>query len=47
MAALLLDFNGLVDFSNVVIGAQFLSTCAVVLVRRAPMREADAYCRAP
>lgn len=33
-AALLLDFNGLVDFSNVVIGAQFLSTCAVVLVRR-------------
>ncbi|MDD5305143.1 MAG: APC family permease [Elusimicrobia bacterium] len=35
IAALLLDFNGLVDFSNVVIGAQFLSTCAVVLVRRA------------
>ena len=34
-AALLLDFNGLVDFSNVVIGAQFLSTCAVVLKRRA------------
>lgn len=34
-AALLLDFNGLVDFSNVVIGAQFLSTCAVVLTRRA------------
>lgn len=34
-AALLLDFNGLVDFSNVVIGAQFLSTCAVVLARRA------------
>ncbi len=34
-AALLLDFNGLVDFSNVVIGAQFLSTCAVVLRRRA------------
>jgi amino acid transporter len=33
-AALLLDFDGLVDFSNVVIGAQFLSTCAVVLVRR-------------
>ena len=35
IAALLLDFNGLVDFSNVVIGAQFLSTCAVVLARRA------------
>ena len=34
LAALLLDFNGLVDFSNVVIGAQFLSTCAVVLARR-------------
>lgn len=34
-AALLLDFDGLVDFSNVVIGAQFLSTCAVVLSRRA------------
>lgn len=33
-AALLLDFDGLVDFSNVVIGAQFLSTCAVVLSRR-------------
>jgi len=35
LAALLLDFNGLVDFSNVVVGAQFLSTCAVVLKRRA------------
>lgn len=35
LAALLLDFNRLVNFSNVVIGAQFLSTCAVVLVRRA------------
>ncbi|UPT75820.1 MAG: APC family permease [Elusimicrobiota bacterium] len=35
VAALLLDFDGLVDFSNVVIGAQFLSTCAVVLRRRA------------
>jgi len=35
LAALMLDFNGLVDFSNVVIGAQFLSTCAVVLRRRA------------
>jgi amino acid transporter len=34
-AALLLDFDGLLDFSNVVIGAQFLSTCAVVLSRRA------------
>lgn len=34
VAALALDFNGLVDFSNVVIGAQFLSTCAVVLRRR-------------
>ncbi|MCR4294958.1 MAG: APC family permease [Elusimicrobia bacterium] len=34
-AALVLDFDGLVDFSNVVIGAQFLSTCAVVLSRRA------------
>lgn len=34
IAALLLDFDGLVDFSNVVIGAQFLSTCAVVLSRR-------------
>lgn len=34
-AALLLDFDGLLDFSNVVIGAQFLSTCAVVLARRA------------
>lgn len=33
-AALVLDFDGLVDFSNVVIGAQFLSTCAVVLSRR-------------
>ncbi len=39
VAALLVDFNGLVDFSNVVIGAQFLSTCAVVLRRRA--REAS------
>lgn len=35
LAALVLDFDGLVDFSNVVIGAQFLSTCAVVLRRRA------------
>lgn len=35
LAAALLDFDGLVDFSNVVIGAQFLSTCAVVLSRRA------------
>lgn len=34
LAALALDFNGLVDFSNVVIGAQFLSTCAVVMRRR-------------
>jgi len=34
IAAILLDFNGLVDFSNIVIGAQFLSTCAVVLSRR-------------
>lgn len=34
-AALVLDFDGLVDFSNVVIGAQFLSTCVVVLSRRA------------
>ncbi len=33
-AAAALDFEGLVDFSNVVIGAQFLSTCAVVLRRR-------------
>lgn len=33
-AALLLDFDGLVDFSNVVICAQFVSTCAVVLRRR-------------
>jgi len=33
-AALLLDFDGLVDFSNVVICAQFLSTCAIVLLRR-------------
>jgi len=34
LAALLLDFDGLVDFSNVVVCAQFLSTCAVVLRRR-------------
>lgn len=33
-AAWFLDFDGLVDFSNVVVCAQFLSTCAIVLRRR-------------
>lgn len=44
VAAALLDFDGLVDFSNVVIGAQFLSTCAVVL-RRGVRRAAGAGAR--
>jgi basic amino acid/polyamine antiporter, APA family len=45
LAALALDFDGLVDFSNVVIGGQFLATCAAVLARR--RRGAPAPFRAP
>ncbi|MFI5347222.1 MAG: APC family permease [Elusimicrobiota bacterium] len=33
-AAMLLDFDRLIDFGNVVIGAQYLSTCAAVLADR-------------
>jgi amino acid transporter len=33
-AALVLDFDRLIDFGNVVIGAQFLATCAAVLADR-------------
>jgi len=33
-AALALDFRGLVDFGNVVIGAQYVATCAAVLADR-------------
>lgn len=33
-AALVLDFDRLIDFGNVVIGAQYLSTCAAVLAER-------------
>lgn len=37
VAAMLLDFNRLVDFSNVVICAQYLATCAAIpFLRRAP-----------
>lgn len=45
LAALALDFDGLVDFTNVVIGAQFFATCAVILARR--RRRAAAGFRAP
>lgn len=45
LAALALDFDGLVDFSNVVISGQFLATCAAVLARR--RRGAAAPFRAP
>ncbi|MDX6769440.1 MAG: APC family permease [Elusimicrobiota bacterium] len=44
-AALVLDFDRLVDFSNVVIGGQFLATAAAVVARR--RRGAPARFRAP
>lgn len=44
-AALTLDFERLVDFSNVVIGGQFLATAAAVVARR--RRGAPARFRAP
>ena len=34
LAALALNFDSLIDFGNVVIGAQYLAVCAVVLVER-------------
>jgi amino acid transporter len=34
VASLLLDFDRLIDFGNVVIGAQYLSTCAAVIADR-------------
>jgi APA family basic amino acid/polyamine antiporter len=34
VASLLLDFDRLIDFGNVVIGAQYLATCAAVLADR-------------
>jgi APA family basic amino acid/polyamine antiporter len=40
VAALALNFDSLIDFGNVVIGAQYLSTCAVVLVERSRGRKA-------
>jgi amino acid transporter len=40
IAALALNFDSLIDFGNVVIGAQYLSTCAVVLVERSRGRKA-------
>lgn len=40
LAALALNFDSLIDFGNVVIGAQYLSTCAVVIVERARGRKA-------
>ena len=39
-AALVLDFDRLIDFGNVVIGAQYLSTCAAVLADRRRGRKA-------
>ena len=39
VAACVLNFDSLIDFGNVVIGAQYLSTCAVVLVERARGRK--------
>lgn len=40
VAALLLDFDRLIDFGNVVIGAQYLATCAAVLADRRRGRRA-------
>ncbi len=40
IAAMLLDFDRLIDFGNVVIGAQYLSTCAAVLADRRRGRKA-------
>lgn len=45
VAALVLDFGKLVDFTNVVIGGQFLATAAAVVARR--RRGAPARFRAP
>ena len=45
VAAFVLDFGKLVDFTNVVIGGQFLATAAAVAARR--RRGAPARCRAP
>ena len=40
IASLALDFDRLIDFGNVVIGAQYLSTCAAVLADRRRGRKA-------